>query len=143
MQTVLDSIGVSIWQMAMAPFNHTEPKSQLMGNGHLNNNSNDESDNGTSGSEDDSDSVKLHEESVSKDPSVAIACDDGCVRIYSIPVSDELVYTKTFPRVSGEISTPCYSASCRIFFVYIFLKDFIFIIWCCLYRATSKCGVEF
>lgn len=109
MQTVLDSIGVSIWQMAVAPFNHTEPKSQIVGNGHLNNNSDDESDNETSESEDDPDSIKLHEESVSKDPSVAIACDDGCVRIYSIPELDELVYTKTFPRVSGEISTPWYS----------------------------------
>ncbi|KAF3446537.1 hypothetical protein FNV43_RR11717 [Rhamnella rubrinervis] len=106
---VLDSIGVSIWQMAVAPFNHTEPKSHLVGNGHLNNNSNDESDNETSESEDDSDSVKLREESVSKDPSVAIACDDGCVRIYSIPESDELVYTKTFPRVSGRVLSVAWS----------------------------------
>lgn len=113
---MLDSIGFSIWQMAVAPFNHhTEPKSQHIGNGYLNNNFDGGSDHETSDSEDDPDSVELHEESVSLDPPVAIACDDGCVRIYSIPESDVLIYTKTLPRVSGEISTPQYCDCCIIF----------------------------
>lgn len=127
---MLDSIGVSIWQMAVGPFDHrTEPESQGMGNGHLNYNFNDESDSESSESEseDDPDSFELNDGSVHEDTPVAIACDDGCVRIYSIPKSDELVYTKTFPRVSGEISTPWYRASCR-FFVFVFVNYSIYIL---------------
>lgn len=88
--------------MAVAPYNQqTELESQNIGNGFLSNNLNDES----SESEDDSDSVELHKQSEIENPRVALACDDGCVRIYSV-LEDELVYIKSMPRVSGEISTP-------------------------------------
>lgn len=109
-QNVLESIGVSIWQMAVAPSSstlvHTEPKSQHLGNGYLNDRHNDSSDCESSESEDDLDSGERREQLVVEDPRVAIACDDGCVRIYTIPDSDELVYNRTLPRVSGETSAP-------------------------------------
>lgn len=108
LQTVLESIGVSIWQMAVAPSNDhvldSKPKSEHIENGHLNGNLNMD-DHETSDSEDDSDSDELHELAVSELPRVAIACDDGCVRIYSISDSDEFIYTRSLPRVSGEISS--------------------------------------
>lgn len=108
LQTVLESIGVSIWQMAVAPSNDhvldSKPKSEHIENGHLNGNLNMD-DHETSDSEDDSDSDELHELAVSELPHVAIACDDGCVRIYSISDSDEFIYTRSLPRVSGEISS--------------------------------------
>lgn len=36
------------------------------------------------------------------DRHLAAACDDGCVRIYSISESDKLSYYRSLPRVSGE-----------------------------------------
>uniref|UniRef100_A0A2P2LV92 Transducin-related family protein n=2 Tax=Rhizophora mucronata TaxID=61149 RepID=A0A2P2LV92_RHIMU len=115
-KNVLDSIGVSIWQMAIAPSNnlliHAEPTSQHLGNGYLNKKVHDDddnsSDNESSESEDDSDS-DVHEQSVADNPCVAIACDDGCVRLYTVPDSDELTYFKTLPRVSGRVLSVAWS----------------------------------
>ncbi|KAF5740605.1 U3 small nucleolar RNA-associated protein 4-like [Tripterygium wilfordii] len=104
---VLESIGVSIWQMAVAPPNapssDTRPKSQNIGNGFLNGNIGDDDDCESSESEDESDSDEVHEQSVFEDSLVAMGCDDGCVRLYSISESDELLYKKSLPRVSGRV----------------------------------------
>ncbi len=122
-QTVLGSIGVSIWQMAVAPFNDnvvdTKPKSEHFGNGFLNDKLNKLDDDETSESEDDSDSV---EQPVIELPRLAIGCDDGCVRIYSISDSDELIYTKSLPRVSGEIPSLHFICllSLRFFLIFFF-----------------------
>lgn len=107
---MLESIGFSIWQMAVEPSNnrliHAEAQSQHVGNGYLNDESSSD-DYETSGSDSDSDLDGLHEESVIiEDKRVAVACDDGSVRIYRISDSDELTYYKSLPRVSGEISAP-------------------------------------
>lgn len=32
---------------------------------------------------------------------LAVACDDGCVRLYNATELDELTYIRSFPRVSG------------------------------------------
>lgn len=111
MQIVLESIGVSIWQMAVAPINKLpaleEPRSQHSGNGYLNAKYeySDYNNEKNSESEDDSDSEQVYQKLV-EDRRVAIACDDGAVRIYTISDSDKLIYHKSLPRVSGEISTP-------------------------------------
>lgn len=66
------------------------------------------SDNGvgdvTSESEDDSDAAELHEQIVTEKEHLAFGCDDGCVRIYTISEAHELIYYRSLPRVSGEIS---------------------------------------
>ena len=108
---MLESIGVSIWQMAVAPYSnstiHTELKPPHLGNGYLNGrHKGGEESEYSSESEDDSDLDEQREQIVVEDPCLAIACDDGCVRIYTVPESDGLIYNKTLPRVSGEISTP-------------------------------------
>ncbi|KAF4351734.1 hypothetical protein CsatB_007397 [Cannabis sativa] len=111
-KTLLDSTGVSIWQMSAAPCNqNTEPGTQHLGNGYLSNNLNEES----SDSEDDSDSAELHVQSVIENPRVALACDDGCVRIYSV-IEDKLIYTKTLPRVSGRILSVTWSPDAKRIF---------------------------
>lgn len=69
-------------------------------------------------SEDDDDSVELHEQLTTENPCVAIGCDDGWVRLYSIPGSDKLTYNKSLPRVSGEISTLFLSQSFRVLSCY-------------------------
>lgn len=106
---MLGSIGVSIWQMALAPsitdLVNTEAELDHMGNGYLTyNKDNDHDEHETSDSEeepDSSNSLKTPEY-----PRVAIGCDDGCVRIYAILDTDEFMCTKSLPRVSGEISSP-------------------------------------
>ncbi|KAJ8762591.1 hypothetical protein K2173_008030 [Erythroxylum novogranatense] len=112
-KNVLECIGVSIWQMAVAPSNdtiiHTESELCHLGNGYLKH-TNDHGDYESSDSDsdsdsdndsgDDCDSDNLHKLSVVENPYVAIACDDGCVRLYTVPDSDELIYYGTLPRVS-------------------------------------------
>lgn len=96
--------------MAVAPSNnsliHAVPKSQHIGNGYLNDESYGSDERETSESEYDSDSDELHVQLVDEDRLLALACDDGCVRIYRISDSDELIYHRSLPRVSGETSAP-------------------------------------
>ncbi|KAJ6685794.1 WD REPEAT-CONTAINING PROTEIN PCN [Salix purpurea] len=113
-KNVLESTGVSIWQMAVAPSTnteiHSEDKSQHLGNGYLNDRyKGGEASEDSSESEDDSVSDEQHEHIVVEDPLLAIACDDGCVRIYTIPDSDDLIYNKTLPRVSGRVLSVTWS----------------------------------
>ncbi|CAK7347407.1 unnamed protein product [Dovyalis caffra] len=113
-KNVLESIGVSIWQMAVAPCSnsavHTEHNSQHLGNEYLNDrHKGGEESECSSESEEDSDSDEQHEQIVVEDQRLAIACDDGCVRIYTIPDSDELIYNKTLPRVSGRVLSVAWS----------------------------------
>lgn len=109
LQTVLDSVGVSIWQMALAPSNGDLIKTGLepchTGNGCLSYKSNVPDEHESSESEEDSDSPDPPKQSVLEYQQVAIGCDDGCVRIYAISGKDEFIYTKSLPRVSGEISS--------------------------------------
>ncbi|KAK8619322.1 hypothetical protein V6N13_133286 [Hibiscus sabdariffa] len=106
---VLESIGVSIWQMAMAPISelpttHEETMFHNLGNGDSNYKCecNDTDDDENCESEDASDSEEAHHKLVMEDRRVAIACDDGAVRIYIISDMDKLVYLKSLPRVSGR-----------------------------------------
>ena len=106
---MLGSIGVSIWQMALAPSKtdlvNNEARHDHMGNGFLNNNKDNDGDEHESGdSEEESDSFNSLK--TLEDPRVAIGCDDGSVRIYAISETDEFVCTKLLPRVDGEISSP-------------------------------------
>ncbi|CAK9152943.1 unnamed protein product, partial [Ilex paraguariensis] len=116
--TVLDSIGFSIWQMAASTYNDMQLHTKKDNSGHYENGHADGKFNGgggggdddeTSESEDDDDSVVLHEEPIIEDARVAIACDDGCVRIYSIDESDRLNYCRSLPRVSGRVLSVTWS----------------------------------
>ncbi|KAI4375064.1 hypothetical protein MLD38_012976 [Melastoma candidum] len=107
-KTVLESIGVSIWQMAVAPQNdrHTtkEHRWPLLENGNSNGRLGDVIDD-----DDDDDSAEtdddhhLHEPPYKEDACVAVACDDGSVRLYMVTDSDDFVYHRSLPRVGGRI----------------------------------------
>ncbi|KAK8681430.1 hypothetical protein V6N13_053834 [Hibiscus sabdariffa] len=105
---VLESIGVSIWQMAVAPLvklpASEEPRSQHLGNGYSNDKHEyDESDDAeNSEDEDASDSEIVHKELPIDDRRVVIACDDGAVRMYTVSNLDKFIYHKSLPRVSGR-----------------------------------------
>ncbi|XP_073525687.1 uncharacterized protein [Phyllobates terribilis] len=104
----LDSIGTSIWQMAVQPCDKQttyddESESQSNSNGTVIDNNSNEYDSGSSSSDDDDDysPAELHGSSV-ENPCVALACDDGCVRLYSVSEAHKFIYKKSLPRVSGR-----------------------------------------
>lgn len=104
---MLESVGVSIWQMALEPSKSDkgvighEAQSNGNGNGVVIDHNSESSD------DDDSDDlVELHEVSTAENRRLALACDDGCVRLYTISDDNGLTYHKFLPRVSGE----CFNA---------------------------------
>lgn len=109
LQVVVDPIGVSIWQMAAHPFSRQQfsPKPVLTTGNELATDRTIGDGDVTSDSEVEADSFELYEEPITENLSIAIACDDGCVRIYNISDSDGFTYHKSLPRVSGEISASC------------------------------------
>ncbi|OIT29293.1 PREDICTED: U3 small nucleolar RNA-associated protein 4 homolog [Nicotiana attenuata] len=102
----LDSIGVSIWQMAVEPCNNPQlnqkQSPKLYENGHVNHSNNESSDGESSESEDGDESIELHEDHASDNSRIAFACDDGCVRIYCVNDDENLTYKRSLPRVSGR-----------------------------------------
>ncbi|XP_024029029.1 U3 small nucleolar RNA-associated protein 4 homolog [Morus notabilis] len=116
-KTLLETIGVSIWQMAVAPCNQSTETTSRMGNGHLSNNLNGSTHGETSESEDDSDSDsdEFSELSGFDNQRVALACDDGSVRIY-ILVEDDFVYTRSLRRVRGRTLSVTWSPDAKMIF---------------------------
>ncbi|KAK1296649.1 hypothetical protein QJS10_CPB15g02043 [Acorus calamus] len=112
-KTVLDSIGVSIWQMAAEPsqnlFHGTSDEHNTVMNGHANNKDGDQDDDDSS-SETDDDDDELYSSAVQSDGRrLAIACDDGCVRIYNASDSNGFTYKRSLPRVSGRVLSVAWS----------------------------------
>ncbi|MFS7977980.1 putative transcription factor WD40-like family [Helianthus anomalus] len=107
-KVVVDPIGVSIWQMAAHHLNRQEfnPKSDLAsienGDGDV-----------TSDSEVEANSRELYEEPFTENASIAVACDDGCVRLYNISESDQLNYFKSLPRVNGRVLSVAWSPDAK------------------------------
>lgn len=81
------------------------PKVQAS-NGYINGHVNGIRERDSSDSEYDEDTPGHQEESFDVVSVLALACDDGCVRLYNVTDTDKLVYKRTLPRVSGEISSP-------------------------------------
>lgn len=115
---VLDSIGISIWQIAAEPRDDLQPnmKQEMKSyeNGHDNSSiisGVDEVDSSESEDEDaDKGAVQIHEENDADSTRLAIACDDGCVRIYTATDAEKLIYNRTLPRVSGRILSVTWSS---------------------------------
>ncbi|GER40218.1 transducin family protein / WD-40 repeat family protein [Striga asiatica] len=107
---VLDSIGVSIWQIAAEPCNDLQlssnKKTRFHENGHASPEiTSDVDEVESSESEDEGDNKGPHEIQIQDDEKytrLALACDDGCVRIYDMSDEGKLTYSRTLPRVSGR-----------------------------------------
>ncbi|KAK9129714.1 hypothetical protein Sjap_010201 [Stephania japonica] len=119
---VLDSIGVSIWQMAAEPLQESVHSAGNNSHNYCNGNANDKSrvsdddDDETSESDDDDESTELHMRPICENQRVAIGCDDGCVRLYAVSDSDRLTYNRSLPRVSGRILSVAWSVDASIIF---------------------------
>ncbi|GJY83581.1 WD repeat-containing protein PCN-like protein isoform X1 [Tanacetum coccineum] len=62
------------------------------------------------------DSLELYEEPITKTTSITIACDDSCVRIYSISDPDGFNYHKSLPRVSGCVLSVTWSPDWKMIY---------------------------
>ncbi|KAF3646656.1 putative serine/threonine-protein kinase-like isoform X1 [Capsicum annuum] len=82
LDAVLDSIGVSVWQMVVEPCNMSQLHQNLpkkSDNGHVNLTNGASSDSEISDGEEDDDSVVIHVDNYSETNRFAFGCDDGCV----------------------------------------------------------------
>lgn len=113
---VLKSYGGSVWHMAL------EPLCVLVKNGALAIASRSASIGQTNTGSADSDSD--NDENIGSDseeaglgePRVAVACDDGCVRLFTVKDDERMVYKHSLPRVQGRILTTAWSADAtRVF----------------------------
>ncbi|KAG1361265.1 WD repeat-containing protein PCN [Cocos nucifera] len=119
-KVVLDSVGVSIWQMAVEPSDdvvHSEKiDSGLIANGYSNLGAHSDSESSQS-DDDDDDSDEPHAlPTGSNYQCLAVACDDGCVRLYNVSDTDGLTYYRSFPRVSGRILSVAWSHDAKLIF---------------------------
>ncbi|XP_051149862.1 WD repeat-containing protein PCN-like [Andrographis paniculata] len=115
-KTVLDSIGFSIWQIAAEPprdeqFNvNKESKSTENGSVSPSIISGISEDDASESEDEYNNAVEVHEQSDASNTCVALACDDGCVRIYCVSDSEKLTYKRTLPRVSGRTLSVAWSS---------------------------------
>ncbi|XP_072979529.1 WD repeat-containing protein PCN-like [Typha angustifolia] len=114
---VLDSVGVSIWQMALEPLCKTTCAVNFGcgANGYANHEA--DSDSESSKIDDDDDSNELNAaHSGWNCQRLAVACNDGCVRLYGVPDTGALIYIRAFPRVSGRILSVAWSNDAKSIF---------------------------
>ncbi|KAL2583658.1 hypothetical protein AAZV13_14G084500 [Glycine max] len=140
--TVLPSDGVTIWQMAGTFPKGDEiddkRKGERMGNGFHGFDEHESSE-----SDDDSDSPGSPELSVGEYPRVAIALDNGCVKIYDISDTDEFIHVKSMPRVKGRVLSVTWSTDSN--YVYSGSSDGLIRCWNAtlgneIYRITAGLG---
>ncbi|RWR77947.1 U3 small nucleolar RNA-associated protein 4 [Cinnamomum micranthum f. kanehirae] len=114
---VLDSIGVSIWQIAAEPLDDSDVGVNGYGKGSVSNGRDDSESSGSGDDDDDDDDVELHAVSHCSDSQrIAVGCDDGCVRIYDSSESDGFTYKRSLPRVSGRVLCVAWSLDARQIF---------------------------
>ncbi|CAN8244684.1 unnamed protein product [Cochlearia groenlandica] len=109
---VLESIGISIWQMAVAPTTNFPNKCSVDEEEESvsddDDDDNDDDDNDDDEDDDDDDDDEQSEE-VSDDRLLAAACDDGCLRLYHVSDFNKLTYFRSLPRVSGRALSVAWS----------------------------------
>lgn len=109
MQKILDSVAMSIWQMALEPNDNVRSNMKPIANGHVSTKADvdSESESSTIGDVDDGSDDETSSTYVGATyQRLAMACEDGSIRLYNVPDADALNYLRSFPRVSGmEIYT--------------------------------------
>ncbi|KAL2318430.1 hypothetical protein Fmac_032306 [Flemingia macrophylla] len=141
-ETALESVGVSIWQMAVAfPKGDKiddERKGDQMGNGF-----HDFDEHESSESEEDSDSPGPLERSFIENPRVAIGLDNGHVGLYDISDTDKFIYVKSLPRIKGRVLSVTWSTDAN--YIYSGSSDGLIRCWNAslgneIYRITAGLG---
>ncbi|WOL18945.1 U3 small nucleolar RNA-associated protein [Canna indica] len=119
-KVIVDSVGVSIWQMVAEPSDDSlqseKSESGILANGHANGDV--PSDSESCLNDDDEDEYEVLHSLVTETDSqrLAVACDDGCIRMYSLSAKEGLIYNRSFPRVSGRILSVTWSHDAKLIF---------------------------
>ncbi|KAL2645510.1 hypothetical protein R1flu_013097 [Riccia fluitans] len=108
---ILESYGGSVWQLVVEPEEASE-NSASAGNGAVHSKSGDGSDDDENSSTDRETDDEENGATVCNlvEQRVAVGCDDGCVRIFTVGDSHAgMVYRKAFPRVKGRVLSVAWS----------------------------------
>lgn len=125
-QAVVDSFGGPVWGMAVEPrIQTTLAKKRVSGNSRPEESDGNKSDAESEESGDESDEDSSREEGREKverqrererEERIAVACDDGCIRLFHVDQPSGLHFIKAFPRVAGRILSVAWSTNgSRIF----------------------------
>ncbi|CAN6297883.1 unnamed protein product [Urochloa humidicola] len=121
-KTVLDTIGVPLWQMAMEPSDDSQ-KIEINGSGIPINGHNESSeselsnvDDGDDSEDEDSSANTRSSYHVNDLQRLALACDDGSVRLFDVPESGALTYYRSLPRVGGRTLSVTWSSNAKFIF---------------------------
>ncbi|XP_042384096.1 WD repeat-containing protein PCN-like isoform X1 [Zingiber officinale] len=118
-KVILDSIGVSIWQISAEPsvdFMHPDvTDSKLVANGHTSHDAPSDCESCLNDGDDEYDELD-HPTTKTDGQRLVLACDDGCIRMYKISDKDGFIYSRSFPRVSGRILSVTWSHDAKFVF---------------------------
>ncbi|XP_074588267.1 WD repeat-containing protein PCN-like [Curcuma longa] len=118
-KVILDSIGVSIWQISAEPsvdFMHPEETdSKLVANGYTSHDAPSDCESCLNDGDDEFDELD-HPTTKTDGQRLVLACDDGCIRMYKISDKDGFIYSRSFPRVSGRILSVTWSHDAKFVF---------------------------
>ncbi|KAL5725899.1 hypothetical protein ACHQM5_008985 [Ranunculus cassubicifolius] len=116
-KVLLNSIGVSIWKMAVEPLQDSlVSEYQHAINGFANQKVTSGDDDESSESDDDVDAIELHMQAVLETPRVALGCDDGSVRLYYVSDSDGITFDRSLPMANGPILSVAWSLDAKLIF---------------------------
>ncbi|CAD6206547.1 unnamed protein product [Miscanthus lutarioriparius] len=124
-KTALDTVGVPIWQMAIEPSddakNTENNSSEFAVDGHPNQNDSSDSDlsnidDGDNSEDEDGSTNTRSSYHVNDFQRLALACDDGSVRLYNVPESGALTYYRSLPGVSGRTLSVTWSSNAKFVF---------------------------
>ncbi|KAF3322914.1 cirhin-like protein [Carex littledalei] len=116
---ILDSVAVSIWQMALEPNDNVKSNTEPFANGHVSTKADvdSESESSTIGDVDDGSDHETSSTYVGATyQRLAMACEDGSIRLYNVPDADALNYLRSFPRVSGKMLSVTWSHDAKFIF---------------------------
>jgi U3 small nucleolar RNA-associated protein 4 len=99
----VESMGGAVWQLAAEHVMRS--KTMMRSSGILQSRGSQEDESGSDSEDASSNGSQDEQDPENREQRVAVACEDGCVRIFA--VSDKqlgMIYHQSFPRVKGEIS---------------------------------------
>lgn len=101
---------MSIWQISAEPsvdFMHPEETdSKLVANGYTSHDAPSDCESCLNDGDDEFDELD-HPTTKTDGQRLVLACDDGCIRMYKISDKDGFIYSRSFPRVSGQTVNLC------------------------------------
>ncbi|MCO5547308.1 hypothetical protein L7F22_000756 [Adiantum nelumboides] len=113
---VLKSYGGSVWQMALQPFQSFYGFEGVSGSRSPEQSSSLSTECSSDSDDDENVSGSDDEQVLPGELRVAVGCDDGCVRLFTVNDGESFVFKKSFPRVQGRILSVAWSPdSGRVF----------------------------